>query len=107
MDAVNIAVALITNEDNEILITQRPMDVHLGGLWEFPGGKVEQGETIYQALVREIKEELTIDILSAEPFRVVCHDYSDKSVCLHVWNAAFNRKSAQHVLGADKSFAGL
>ena len=56
-----VSIALINNE-NEILLSKRPEKKHLSGFWEFPGGKVEQGETPEKALIREVKEELNIDI---------------------------------------------
>ena len=56
-----VSIALINNE-NEILLSQRPEKKHLSGFWEFPGGKVEGGETPEKALIREVKEELNIDI---------------------------------------------
>ena len=56
-----VSIALI-NDVNEILLSKRPENKHLGGLWEFPGGKVETNEVPEQALIREIKEELSIDI---------------------------------------------
>ena len=56
-----VSIALINDED-EILLSKRPKKKHLSGFWEFPGGKVEKGEGLKQALVRELKEELTIDV---------------------------------------------
>ena len=56
-----VSIALINNE-NEVLLSKRPEKKHLSGFWEFPGGKVEEGETPQKALVREVKEELNIDI---------------------------------------------
>ena len=56
-----VSIALI-NDANEILLSKRPNNKHLAGLWEFPGGKVENGEAPENALIREIKEELNIDI---------------------------------------------
>ena len=56
-----VSIALINNE-NEILLSKRPKKKHLSGFWEFPGGKVEEGETPEKALIREVKEELNIDI---------------------------------------------
>lgn len=67
------------------MITRRPEHVHQGGLWEFPGGKVEDGETVYEALGRELHEEVAIEILSARPLIRIHHDYPDKSVLLEVW----------------------
>jgi mutator protein MutT len=65
-----------------LLITQRHKDSHLGGLWEFPGGKREAGETFEQCLVREIREELGIEISVGEQFEDIQHDYPDKNVRL-------------------------
>ena len=56
-----VSIALINNE-NEILLSKRPEKKHLSGFWEFPGGKIEEGETPEKALIREVKEELNIDI---------------------------------------------
>jgi 8-oxo-dGTP diphosphatase len=71
-----VAIAL-TNERGEILLAQRPEGKRLAGKWEFPGGKVEEGESPEEALVREIKEELNIDIRAkdCEPFWFLSHDY--------------------------------
>ncbi len=83
-NTVHIAVAVIVNQNNEVCISLRHKNAHQGGLWEFPGGKVEQDETIKQALNREIKEELNIDIKQSRPLITINHNYPDKVVCLHV-----------------------
>jgi len=85
MAVVHIAVAVIIDAQNRALISLRRKDTHQGGLWEFPGGKVEAGETIRQALYRELHEELNILIQSVRPLITLSHDYNDKQVCLHVW----------------------
>lgn len=59
---INVVAAIIKNENGKILITQRNLKKSQGGLWEFPGGKIEPNETREQAIIRKIKEELTIDI---------------------------------------------
>ncbi len=59
---INVVAAVIKDDSGKILITQRNLKKSQGGLWEFPGGKIEPNETKEQAIVREIKEELTIDI---------------------------------------------
>lgn len=82
---VQVAVAAIVNSENEVLTSFRPEHVHQGGLWEFPGGKVEKGESIEQALHREIDEELKFVIHSTRPLITLEHCYPDKTVCLHVW----------------------
>jgi len=68
-----------------ILIARRADHLHQGGLWEFPGGKVEPNETHYQSLVRELKEELNITVTNALPMMQITHDYSDKKVTLDIW----------------------
>jgi 8-oxo-dGTP diphosphatase len=82
---IHVAVAVIINEEKKILIAQRPAHKYAGGLWEFPGGKVEEHETILQALRREIHEEIGLEILSAQPWLEIPHDYIDRKVLLDVW----------------------
>ena len=81
---VHVAVGVIVNTDGKILIAKRPLSAHQGGLWEFPGGKVDADETIEQALVRELREELAIDVLASQPLIQIRHHYPDKSVLLDV-----------------------
>ena len=82
---IHVAVAVIENARGEFLLARRPEHVHQGGLWEFPGGKVEPGEDIRAALDRELHEELGITALHAHPLLRVRHAYPDKSVLLDVW----------------------
>jgi 8-oxo-dGTP diphosphatase len=81
---IHVAAGVIVNAKGEILIAKRLADSHQGGLWEFPGGKLEAGETAEQALIRELNEELGIVATSLEPLIQIRHDYSDKSVLLDV-----------------------
>ncbi|MES2825817.1 MAG: Nudix family hydrolase [Pseudomonadota bacterium] len=81
---VHVAVGVILDKDGNILIAKRPEQTHQGGLWEFPGGKVEQGETLFAALRRELLEELAINISATEPLIKIRHDYGDKVVLLDV-----------------------
>ena len=84
--AVRVAVAVILDAEGErVLLARRPMHVHQGDLWEFPGGKVEPGETEKLALARELYEELGVAPVHCEPLLDIAHDYADKSVLLHVW----------------------
>ncbi len=71
-----VAVALV-DDDNRVMIAQRPEGKSMAGLWEFPGGKVEAGETPENALIRELKEELAIDVTAAclAPFTFASHTY--------------------------------
>src|SRR5271169_3183118 len=78
---VEVSAALIFRH-GKLLITQRHAKSHLGGLWEFPGGKREPGETFEQCLVREIREELGVAISVGKLFEEIAHDYPGKSVRL-------------------------
>jgi len=78
---IEVSAALIFR-DGKLLITQRHAKSHLGGLWEFPGGKREAGETFEQCLVREIREELGVEISVGELFEEIFHAYPEKSVRL-------------------------
>jgi 8-oxo-dGTP diphosphatase len=82
---IHVVVAVIINERQQVLLALRQQHQHQGGLWEFPGGKVNHDETVYQALHREIKEEVGLKIEGAEPLLVVEHQYDDKTVLLDVW----------------------
>lgn len=82
---IHVAAGVILGEGTTVLLALRPRDKHQGGLWEFPGGKVEAGEAVQQALARELHEELALDVLDCEPFLVTEHDYGDKQVRLDVW----------------------
>jgi len=96
MDKSNIEVvaALIWDEDR-FLICQRPANKARGLLWEFVGGKVEQGETKEQALIRECQEELAITVEAHEVFTEVTHEYSDITVHLTLFNCAILRGQPQ------------
>ena len=85
---VHVVAAVITNLKGEVLIAKRPDDKHQGGLWEFPGGKLEANETREQGLARELNEELGITVESYQPLIQVRHDYADKSVLLDVWRVS-------------------
>ena len=81
MKPIEVSAALIFR-DGHLLITQRRPEAHLGGCWEFPGGKREAGETFEQCLKREIREELGVEIAVGELFEEISHDYPEKSVHL-------------------------
>ena len=74
---VTVVAAALIREDGAILLTQRPAGKSMAGLWEFPGGKLEAGETPEQALVRELKEELgiSIDPTALKPLTFASHSY--------------------------------
>jgi mutator protein MutT len=79
--SIEVSAALIFR-DGQLLITKRHAKSHLGGLWEFPGGKREPGESFEECLVREIREELGVEIAVGELFEEIFHDYPEKSVHL-------------------------
>ncbi|MEH6580425.1 MAG: 8-oxo-dGTP diphosphatase MutT [Halioglobus sp.] len=85
MAALHVAVAVILDSQERILISKRSAQAHQGGLWEFPGGKVEAGESVEHALARELQEEVGIGVGSVTPLLKVRHRYSDKDVLLDVW----------------------
>ena len=84
-DVLHVAVGVIRNNKNQVLLSQRPADVHQANLWEFPGGKLEPEETVRQALSRELNEELALTVKSAKPLIKIYHDYEKHSVLLDVW----------------------
>lgn len=86
ISAVHVAVGVIKNSCGEILISRRDESVHQGGLWEFPGGKVEPGESVRQALLRELREELNIEVNRASPLIKINYSYPDLDVLLDVWS---------------------
>ncbi|MFT0213221.1 Nudix family hydrolase [Pseudomonas sp. F1_0610] len=82
--ALHVAVAVIRNAQQQVLLSFRAKKKHQGGLWEFPGGKVEQGETVTQALKRELEEELGISVQQSHPLIQVRHTYPELTVLLDV-----------------------
>lgn len=82
---ISVAVAVIVDEQQRILITQRPFHLPHGGCWEFPGGKLEVNEPPEAALIREIKEEIGIEVQHYKLLGEVKHQYSDKSVKLIIF----------------------
>lgn len=80
-----VVVGIIKNKNNEVLIAKRPSHFSQGGLWEFPGGKIEKNETPLQALQRELKEELALHTISADFWFHAEYAYPDKMVLLDHW----------------------
>ncbi|MEZ5555874.1 8-oxo-dGTP diphosphatase MutT [Haliea sp.] len=84
MAAVHVAVGVVLDEQRRVLISRRASAAHQGGLWEFPGGKVEPGESVERALARELREELGIGFATSQPLLLVPFNYGDKAVLLDV-----------------------
>ncbi len=80
---VEVGVGVI-KRDAEIFITKRDESQHQGGLWEFPGGKIENGESVTEALARELKEEIGITVHGSQSLLDIEHDYGDKCVKLFI-----------------------
>jgi len=85
---VEVAAGLVFH-DGKLLITQRHPKAHLGGLWEFPGGKRESGETFEQCLVRELREELGIGVRVGKLVQSVTHQYPEKTVHLRFFECSW------------------
>lgn len=82
---LQVAVAIIFNAEQQVLIARRHAHQHQGDRWEFPGGKREANETPFQALQREIEEEVGLQVHQAEPLMQIVHDYAELEVELDVW----------------------
>lgn len=82
MKTIEVAAGLI-HHDGRYLIARRKPGVHLGGFWEFPGGKREPGETLEECLQRELFEELNVRIDVPLPFRLIRHEYPGQTVEIH------------------------
>jgi 8-oxo-dGTP diphosphatase len=81
---VEVAVGVLMNDVGAVLLGQRPVGKPYAGYWEFPGGKIESGETLFAALSRELLEEIDVLINDAEEFMVLEHDYPHAYVRLHI-----------------------
>lgn len=102
----HIGVGIIQREDRKVLIALRPENVMLGGLWEFPGGKKEEGETIQHTVERELKEELGVEVHAYKEFMKLKHIYSHFSITMHAYNCTLisgkpSPKSSQEVRWVD------
>jgi 8-oxo-dGTP diphosphatase len=83
--AIDVIVGVVMDAAGRVLIARRPAGKHMAGAWEFPGGKLGDGESPLAGLCRELEEEIGIVVSGAEPFVRHCFDYADRSVRLDVW----------------------
>ena len=96
-----VTAGVVWNHEGRILLTQRPLEGLLGGLWEFPGGKVEPGETLEDCLRRELKEELDIDVEVGELVGVVNHAYSHFRITLYAFHCRLKAGTPKSIGVAD------
>ena len=97
----DIAVGIIMGPDGKILISKRPDNVMLGGLWEFPGGKMEPGESLVQCLERELNEELSITIENITEFIAIKHAYSHFKVTIHAFTCNIKSGSPHNISSTE------
>jgi 8-oxo-dGTP diphosphatase len=105
MNPIEVAAGLVFRGER-LLITQRPPAAHLGGLWEFPGGKREAGESFEQCLRRELSEELGIEVQVHELVEELTHDYPDRSVHLKFYRCRWLRHEPRAILCHDLAWIG-
>jgi 8-oxo-dGTP diphosphatase len=82
---IRVVAAALYDGRGQVLIAERPPGKHLSGRWEFPGGKIDAGETEAQALRRELHEELGVDVGKAHPLASLAHDYDDRRIEIALW----------------------
>jgi 8-oxo-dGTP diphosphatase len=82
---IHVVAGALFDERGRVLIAQRPPGKHMAGGWEFPGGKVESDEQPLHGLQRELREELGVEVMDAEPLIAYEHGYSDRRVMLDLW----------------------
>ena len=82
---LRVVGGIATDDEARMLVDQRPHDKDYGGQWEFPGGKIESGESAFDALVREWREEMGVIVREAEYLFAFTHRYQDRQVALDVW----------------------
>jgi 8-oxo-dGTP diphosphatase len=96
VEPIDVAVGILVRDDGAFLLAQRPEGKPMAGWWEFPGGKLEAGESVFDALVREFREELSLEVRAAFPWvrRVVTYPHA--TVRLHFWRS----------IGEDRAWSG-
>lgn len=92
---IHVVAGALFDTAGRVLIAQRPPGKHMAGGWEFPGGKLLAGEEVFAGLRRELKEELDVDVLTAEKVAECVHDYDDRRVLLDLWQVREYRGAPQ------------
>jgi len=85
VSTIEVVAGALFDGAGRVLIAQRPAGKALAGRWEFPGGKLHPGESPYEALVRELREELGVEVSAAERLMRYPHEYADRVVWLDMW----------------------
>jgi 8-oxo-dGTP diphosphatase len=99
VSVILVVAAALYRRDGRILIAQRPPGKHMAGRWEFPGGKVDAGESEATALARELREELGVEVTSSRHFMRLAHSYNDRDVELSMWIVESYRGEPQSLDG--------
>lgn len=94
---IRVVAAIIFNDKNQVLITQRPAESHLGGMWEFPGGRIESDETPEAALARELKEELLIEAEAGALIHGEIFEYDIKIIDIAFYACRMKNKNQRPV----------
>jgi len=102
-----ISIAIVKNQQNKWLITRRQQGQHLAGKWEFPGGKVEEGEALEAAMLRELKEEVDLTAIRFELFESLNFEYEALSLQLHFYIVSEFEGEAKGVEGQDLKWITL
>ena len=105
--SISVVAGVLSNARGEILIAKRKQHQDQGGLWEFPGGKREDGESSLEALKRELAEELSIEICAAEPYLTQRHEYPAKIVHLEFFRVKTWHGEARGAEGQDIQWAKI
>lgn len=87
-ELIPVAAGVLRDASSRVLIARRPDGGHAGGFWEFPGGKIQSGESPLQALCRELAEEIGIQVSTAVPLMTFRHSYPERVVELHVFEVS-------------------
>jgi 8-oxo-dGTP diphosphatase len=104
-DVVEVAAGLVFR-NGLLLITQRPPDAHLGGLWEFPGGKRQAAESYEDCLRRELREELDIEVEIEGLYETITHEYPDKAVHLRFFRCVWRQNEPRALGVSDFAWVG-
>ena len=104
---IEVVVGVVNDSDGRFLVTRRPWSKAYGGKWEFPGGKIEFGETAWQALVREFCEELGLVVREGQSLFDLRHIYPDRRVVLDVWQITRFERAARPLEGQEIRWVSL